>query len=197
MKEKKPIYKRVWFIVLVVFIVLGVISSLGDSEEKGETNKSENNSASNDNNEGANSKEKETSKQYRVGEVVKVGDVDYIVNSVTTSKTVGGQYLSETARGTYLIINLTVTNNGNDSLTVSSSLFKLLNGEKEYESDSGAGIYANEDAGFFFEDLNPDLSLTGNVVFDVTDEVIASPDLQLQVQTGFWGTETEVILLNG
>lgn len=32
-KNKKPIYKRAWFIVLVVFVVIGTISSMGNSDE--------------------------------------------------------------------------------------------------------------------------------------------------------------------
>lgn len=32
-KNKKPFYKRVWFIVLCVFIVVGAIGSMGDSED--------------------------------------------------------------------------------------------------------------------------------------------------------------------
>lgn len=181
-KVKKPFYKRAWFIVLIVIIGLGTISTLGgDGESSGG---------------GSSDSKKEEAKSFHVGEVVTVGDVEYKVNSVTTDSEVGGDYFTQTANGTYLIVNISVTNKGNEQLFVDSSLFNLIYGEKEYAADSTAGIYANDDASFFLENVNPDLTLTGNVVFDVTDEVISAEDLQLKVQTGSWGTETELIYLN-
>ncbi len=139
---------------------------------------------------------KESSNNYSVGDVVKVGDVEYTVNSISTSKEVGSSFLTEQSKGTFLVVNLTVKNNGSDELMVHSSLFNLVNGDKEYASSGTASIYANENADFFLEMVNPDLSLTGNVVFDISDETIESKDLQLKVQTGIFGTETELIYLN-
>lgn len=77
-----------------------------------------------------------------------------------------------------------------------SNFFTLLKGKTEYSSDSSAGIYANDQADFFLSEVNPENSISGNVVFDVTQETIDNPELQLQVQTGVFGTEKEVISLN-
>lgn len=33
-KNKKPIYKRAWFIIIVLFVLIGVISSIGGEESK-------------------------------------------------------------------------------------------------------------------------------------------------------------------
>ncbi len=188
-KIKKPFYKRIWFIALVVIIGISVIGGSGSDEGSTKT-------ASDKKTEEKQEEKQEEAVTYHVGDVVTVGDVEYTVNSISTQKEVGNDYLKETAKGTYIIINVSVTNNGNEELMVDSSLFTLVNGEKEYGTDSGAALYVNEDASFFLENINPDLTLTGNIVFDVSDEVIASEELQLQVQTGFWGTETELIYLN-
>lgn len=188
MKEKKPIYKRVWFIALIVIIVISVGSSFGGDSKSSSSNNAEKTSSE--------KTTKNEEKSYHVGELVVVGDVEYIVNSISTAKTVGGEYLSSNSKGTYLLINVTVKNNGNKELYVDGSLFKLVNGEKEYDSDSSAGMYANESGTFFLENINPDLSTTGNVVFDVSDETISAEDLQLRVQTGAWGSEKELIYLN-
>lgn len=195
MKEKKPFYKRVWFIVLVVLVIGGVAISGGDSDDESSSVNSNEKEESTKNDKKSDENEKEET-VYHVGDIVIVGDVEYVVNSISTSKSVGSQYLSAEAKGTFLIVNVTVKNNGNEELMVDSSFFTLINGEKKYESDSTAGIYANENADFFLEYVNPDLSLTGNVVFDVSDEIISSEELQLKVQTGAWGTETELIYLN-
>lgn len=84
---------------------------------------------------------------------------------------------------------------------VDSSFFKLKRGGKTYEADAAASLSANqgEDGNitnsFMAQDLNPDSEMSGKVVFDVTPEIAEATDLQLQVQTGAFGTETELINL--
>lgn len=174
-------------ILMLTLSIISMFSLVGCEETNSSDSETSNNNKA---------EEKEEAVTYHVGDVVVVGDVQYTVNSISTQKEIGSEYLKETAKGTYIVINVSVTNNGNEELMIDSSLFNLINGEKEYSADSTAGLYANQDVSFFLENINPDLTLTGNVVFDVTDEVIASEELQLQVQTGFWGTETELIYLN-
>lgn len=131
-----------------------------------------------------------------IGQTAAVGDVSYMVNGVETASSLGSEYFGETAQGTFLLVNVTVTNNGNEALDVSDSFFALVNGEKTYDSNTMAAVHANENGeSFFVKSINPDLSLTSYVVFDVPESVIESTEKQLQVQTGFWGTETGLINL--
>lgn len=199
-KIKKPFYKKVWFWVVVV-IVFGVFGSMGGEDEVAETNTEA--ASSETNVEATESTKEETApteeaepvvEAYGVGEEVKVGDVTYVVKDVQTATNVGGEY-GENSKGTYLVIDISVTNNGSEALMVSDDFFKLLNDGKTYESDATAGIYANETNSFFLESINPDLTMDGKVVFDVSDAVIESTTKQLQVATGFWSTETELINL--
>lgn len=129
-------------------------------------------------------------------ETIKVGDVEYVVNSKSTAKTVGNKHFGNTANGTYLIVNVTVKNTSKKPITVDSNYFKLLNGDAEYSDDGSAGMYINENVKFFLSKVNPGSSITGNVAFDVSDDVVNSSDLQLQVQTGTWGTEKGTISLS-
>ena len=183
---KKPFYKKVWFWVLAVIVVIIVANMGGDTEEdKG-------NKEATGTSEPAKEKAKEEVKVAGIGEVVKVGDVEFTVNGTSTAKNVGGEY-GQDAQGTFLVADVTVKNVGSESITTDASFFKLVSGEKTFDADSTAGIYANPNSGFFLEQINPDLSATGKVVFDVSDEVIANPELLMQVQTGFFGTETGTI----
>lgn len=194
---KKPFYKKVWFWVVAVILVIIIANAGGEDattptetadsgkETTVETSASTKSPAKKD-------APKEKAKVSGIGEVVKVGDVEFTINGVSTAKNVGGEYGSK-SQGTYLLLDTTVTNKGNEAITTDSSFFKLMVGEKTYEADSSASIFANEDTNFFLEQVNPDLSATGVVVFDVSDEVIANPDLLLQVSTGFFGTETGTI----
>lgn len=134
-------------------------------------------------------------KMGSVEQPLRVGDVEYTVHSYKTADSVGGEYLNQKANGVYLIVNVTVKNLGKKPLSVDSDYFELRKGDSEYESDSTAGLYANEDGKFFHDKINPDGELTGNVVFDVTKETADASDLMLQVQTGAWGTQKGLITL--
>jgi hypothetical protein len=78
MKKKKPIFKRVWFWVLLVLLVGCVGSSMGsDSKNGGEKVGSTSTKQTTE-------KAKKTT-YYKVGDIVKVDDVTYTLKSVTTT----------------------------------------------------------------------------------------------------------------
>ena len=209
--KKTPFYKKWWFILLVVLIAYGAVtkgkgsitSNNSTSNSTATQTTSSTDQATNDKkeetavSEESKSAEKKSAEQAipKIGEVTKVGDVEYIVNSKSVSQNVGGEYW-KTANGSYLILNVTVKNSGKKSITVTDDFFKLLKGDTEYETDSVAGMYANEEGKFFLSELNPENSITGNVVFDLNSETANAPGLVLQVQTGVWGTQKGKINLD-
>lgn len=215
---KKPFYKRWWFIGgAVVLVVIGAMPSNKSSDnqssdvktvissKKNQTDETTDNDKNSDAMEKIFKKAKNETKAEKkskqletvsVGQPIRVGDVEYTVNSHTTTDKVGNEYLNKTANGVYLIVNVTVKNLGDDALTVTDNFFKLIKDDKEYESDSTAGIYANNDSKFFLDKVNPEGSVTGNIVFDVTKETVDAGNLKLQVQTGAWGTQKGLINLN-
>lgn len=137
---------------------------------------------------------------FRIGDVANVGDMTYKVLAVDTASEVGPSFSVTKAKGTFVVVQLEVTNNANDAAMVDSSFFKLKSGEKSFEADSMASLWANtaedgSNGSFILENLNPDLTMSGIVVFDVSDSVAAATDNKLVAQTGFWGTESIDILL--
>ena len=194
--QKKPFYKRVWFIVLVGLFVIGGLQSVLGGGSNSSTSSSQDTSTTTQTTTEASASSSEKSEEvtYSIGQEVPVGDVVYIVNSKEVNTNVGGEF-GKTANGIFLVLNVTVKNNGKEAITVTDDFFTLLKGDVEYKSDSTAGIYANQDANFFLTEVNPENSVTGNVVFDITEETANDPSIQLRVQTGFWGTETGVINL--
>lgn len=175
-----------WQIVLIIIVVVGVLGSLmGGSDDSSQPKK-----------EGETTQEEKTieEKTYKMKETVKVGDVEYVVSSQKVDKKVGDKYLNHKAQDTYLIIDISIKNLGNEELTVSNSFFTLLNGEKEYKTDSDGSIYLGEDS-MIYKDVNPDVTLKGKIIFDVPEAIANSKDNVLKVQTGVWGTETENIAL--
>lgn len=191
---KKPIYKKVWFWIVIIIVVSGAALSGGSSTS------SETPQISKDNNTAKKEENKpQEVKAYKIGDKVAVGDVEYIVKKVSKKNEVGPSIAPTSAKDTFVVLKISVKNNGSKSIMVDSTFFKLLSNGKEFEADSMASMSANQnDNGeiknsFFYESLNPDVSLSGYVVFDVSNSLASANDLQLQVQTGIFGTEKEII----
>lgn len=214
MKKGKPFYKRVWFWILVVIViaVLGNLatgkgsdnSSSEDSDSSSQTSKVADSKESKESSSSSSSSEKteKAEKAYKVGNKVTVGDMEYTVNKLSVTKTVGPTDFPTTAKGTFLVVNLTVKNIGKKSVTVDSSFFKLLDNGKEFSADSSGSMTANQDDtgnisnSFFLQELNPGVELSGNIAFDVSEDQANSQTTVLQVQTGAFGTQKGKISLH-
>lgn len=168
-------------VVVVIVIVIAIISAvMGGGDSGGESGSS-----------------KDEKQEYAIGEKVKVDDLEYTVNSIERADTVGGQYTSSTADGKYIVADVTVKNNGNESITIDTELFKILNGDATNGADAAASTEANpSDIGFFLEQLNPSSEKTGKVVFDVSEKTAQSDKLKMQVSSGMFGTKKANINLN-
>lgn len=140
--------------------------------------------------------EEEADEVVGVGEPLEVDGVEFTVNEWYQADTVGSDFMVSEANDTYIVMNVSVVNNQNEAITIDSNFFKIIEGERVFEPDSSASMDANDDGiGLFLEEINPGSSRTANVVFDVTQDVVDSTEKQLQVQSGFWGTETGIINL--
>lgn len=209
-KVKKPFWKKWWFWVIVVIVIGAAANSGGEDNSQTTSNEPKTQEASTTaekpktepkKEEPKKEEPKQEEKYFGIGQEVKVGDMTYKINGKEAADQVGPSVLPEKATGKFIVIDVTLKNNGNEAVTVDASFFKLKRGEKTYEADSAASMSANQgedgsiENSFFLQELNPDSEITGKVVFDVATEVAAAADLQLQVQTGIFGTETEVINL--
>ena len=134
--------------------------------------------------ESSNVGETETEEQslvHEVGESFVVGSgaqsIEYIVNDVYGI----GDYIGSdpdfgtTPDGLFVVVSLTLTNVGDESLDITTNLLKLIDGEdREFEADTEAGIYADGDSRISaepisFDQLQPGLSVTRSVIFDVPE----------------------------
>jgi hypothetical protein len=188
----KKFFKFGCLSVIGVFVLLVIIAVVVSPESDTDT-ASEPASTTTDTSEKPKEK-KEAPKEEKVagiGEEIIVGKVHFVVNEISTTDNVGGEY-GVNAQSQFLVANVTITNEKDEAITVDSNFFKLKSGKRTYESDGSAGVYANENADFFLTNVNPGVALTGNVVFDVPADLA---DPQMQVQTGLFGTETGVINL--
>ena len=200
-KAKKPIFKKWWFWLIVVIVIAGAVGGGNkDKTKKADTEKTA--KVETKESKAEKSSPKKSEKQvFRIGQDVTVGKVVYRVDGKEVADTVGNEYVNSTAKGKFLVLNVTVTNNGDKAIAVTDDFFKLYKGKTEFKADTTATMYANQaangdSAAFFLQELNPESTLSGKVIFDVSEDTINDPSTQLQVQTGIWGTQTEKINLN-
>lgn len=112
-----------------------------------------------------------------VGQRVRVDALYWDVTSVDTAKTLGDQTygLGEKADGTFVVVNLKVTSDKNESATLTDEAVQLEIEGNTYKADSDGTIAAIGDGQnpLFFEDIGPDATLKSKVVFDVPDSKLA------------------------
>ena len=164
--KKTPFYKKWWFILLVVLIAYGAVTKGGGSITS--------------NNSTSNSTATQTTSSTDQATNDKKGETAVSEESKSTEKKSVAQAMPKIGE---------VTKVGDVEYIVNSK-------SVSHETDSVAGMYANEEGKFFLSELNPENSITGNVVFDLNAETANASGLVLQVQTGVWGTQKGKINLD-
>lgn len=126
------------------------------------------------------------------GESVRVDALIWRVEGARTTKTLGNQEfgLGEKADGRFLVVTLQVRSDRDESATLTNDVVQLEVNGNTYDTDTEgtvAAAGAGEDP-FFLEDIGPDSTTTGKVVFDVPPSVL-SEKLELRFnELGFGST---------
>lgn len=130
-----------------------------------------------DGNSGDGSGESDSTPTHEIGEAFTVGSgdstVEYTVSSASSYSEIGGEFSSEEANGVFLVVQLEMTNQTGETIDVSSNHLKAVDAEdNQFDADAGASVYVESDPridaeGISFEQLNPGLTTSGAVVFDV------------------------------
>ncbi|MCM3782127.1 DUF4352 domain-containing protein [Neobacillus mesonae] len=196
-KTKKPIWKRWWFWVLIVIIVIAAVNSGGEGSKTADS--SATTSGSQDSTEAqstaSNKSEEEPAQAFKVGDQVEAGTFTYTVKSVKEQTKIENILGDKTTEGKFVVVELNVKNNDKEARYADTSMFRILANGNEYEPDSELDMYVNDDGlGFFLESINPGLSKTGFVAFELGGDV-NSYDLQVSSGMGWSGGEYQTIKL--
>jgi len=109
-------------------------------------------------------------KTFGIGDKVRGGDLEFTVNSMKCGiSQVGSAYLNTKAQGTFCRVNITVKNVTKSAHTfhADSTVTAQDAAGRTYDADGEAGIYGNDDAQGFLDEINPGNSVKANVYFDV------------------------------
>ena len=145
-----------FFVFILVIIVISATSS--GSNKGGSSN-------------GATSAQTSQTQTAKVGSTVNDGDLAFTVQSVDTAQTVGNSFSQKTAQGQYVILTVKIQNNGKDTKTINASDFTVVDsqGRKyDYSTDGQTAMEMTDGStSFFLQQIQPSLSVTGKIVFDV------------------------------
>ena len=131
--------------------------------------------------------------QAGIGDPVRDGKFEFTVTRFDCSKkTIGSAYLKKKAQGKFCVVTLNVKNIGDEAQMFAGGNQKAYDAAgAEYENDSTAEIYANENAETFLNDINPGNRVTGKVVFDVPASAVLTT---LELHDSFWSGGVKVSL---
>ena len=150
------------FLVIIVFFVF--IIAVGSGKNSGSTSTTNSNSSSGNSNTPA-------VQTAKVGATVNDGDLAFTVQTVDTAQTIGNSFTQKTAQGQYVILTVKIQNNGKDTKTINASDFNVVDSQgRKYDYSTDGQMAMEETDGttsFFLQQIQPSLSVTGKLVFDV------------------------------
>ncbi|CCO11269.2 hypothetical protein BN424_1828 [Carnobacterium maltaromaticum LMA28] len=141
---------------------------------------------------GVMTKNKHENVTYKVGDVISIGKINYKVNNfeIRNSNDMTGR--------NDLIVSIDVTSMSEESEKASfEDSFVLQIGEKTFEADSTRSGNANAGSNpFRYNQLNPDQTLQGFVVFNISKDQAESKKFDLLIKEGSFSSEEATVKLN-
>lgn len=111
---------------------------------------------------------KPAKKEPGVGSPVRDGKFEFTVTKVKTGvKSVGDQYLSKQAQGSFVLISVTVKNIGDKAQTMFDDNQKLRDADgREFSADTEAAIHLKNND-LWLKEVNPGNTATGTLIYDM------------------------------
>ena len=181
--------QRNWFAkhkvltVILVLILIGMASSSGN--KGGSSNSSNSGSTKNESN----------NVVAKIGDAVTANDLSFTVTDISKAKSLGNSYSKKESQGTFNVITLNIKNTGKETATIDSSMMKITDSQgrkfdRSIEGQTAKGLSQGK-VDLFLQQVQPGLSVTGEIVFDLPDD---ATDLKLLVKGSMFGTEKQISL---
>jgi hypothetical protein len=157
-------------IILIVLIIIGALSgNKGGSNNKTGTS--------------SNNKTNDAQKIASLNETVQDGDLAFTVLAVNKSKTLGNSFSQKTAQGMFYVVTIKIENKGNKTMTFDASMAKVKDDqgrefERSVDGQTAKGLSQGQ-VDLFLQQIQPSLSVTGDLVFDLPDN-LKNPVLNLK-----------------
>lgn len=134
---------------------------------------------------------KEETKFYKEGQEIKIGYTSYLVTKSWYAKELSDDsgFLHEKPDGIFLLVQIKVTNKDKEARMIAP--FKLVD-QKQAEYESSSKGFLNKKSLGILDNLNPNVSKEGYLVFDLPKE---KNNYQLKVSGGYWSNENALVKL--
>lgn len=174
--------------ILVVIILVVAIGSSGGSSNSG--------SSSNTGSSAVQEQKKNDEKVIaKIGEVAQSSDLAFTATGVKDAQSLGNSFTRKDAQGVFKIVTLKIENTGKETKTIDSSMIKLRDSqgrtfERSIDGQTAKGL-AQGQVDLFLQQVQPSLSVTGEIVFDIPKD---AEGLVLEVRGGLFATAAEIKL---
>lgn len=180
-KAQRPWYKKKrWVlslgVIVLIVIVAGTSSSGTTSNGSTAGDRAAQSSAGHANQSGG-----ADGTSGRVGQKLTNAGTTYEVTKVTTAKTIGDRELvGARADGTFVIADLALTNNKDETKTFTSSSAHLLTSDGDQYEPSDKTVLAFGDGSLLLKDIQPDLTAHGKLAFDLPPSKLSGSRLVVE-----------------
>ncbi len=104
----------------------------------------------------------------------------YKVTSVRTAKALGDGYTRVEANGTFLVLNVSLTNGKNKPATILSNALQVIGNNGSSYSTSDDAWLAVSDQLILLEEIQPGLTESGTLVYDLPSDAVAGAQLEVR-----------------
>ena len=156
--EKKPWYKK-WYIILIIVIV--ALAAIGSQANKNNSSSS-NNSTSSSSSSSSSNKESDVKESYKVGEEITFDKHTLKVNDI--KKSAGSEYDKAKEGQEFVIVNVTITNNGDEKISYNPFDFKMQNSQGNITNHTFTTV--NNDTSLNSGELAPGGKVSGTIAFE-------------------------------
>jgi hypothetical protein len=125
---------------------------------------------------------------FQIGDTFKLGDLQYKVNNVRTT-TGSNEFMKPKDGNTFLLIDMTIENQGNQEASISSMLsFKLVDKDGRSQ-DLGLGAMT-EAKGKLDGAITPGRKMTGELGYEI---LLAAQEFELEIKTDLFDNSTAIV----
>jgi hypothetical protein len=170
-KRKKNIFTKWWFWVIVI-VLIGII---GSNMEKNDKEKESKQQLDVKQEKEQKKKEGQLEEKIGIGQILQTSYFDVVVNKVSLQSSVKtGNEFADLAReqgNMYLILNVSFKNTDKESRTLISEGSVWINYNNiDYQFDKSETVML-EGWGLFFDQINPLVTKTTNIVYKIPTEI--------------------------
>jgi hypothetical protein len=172
-KAQRPWWKKKRYIFSIGIVLLVIVIAASSSSDSGSGGGS------------GSSEQADAGKSGSVGDTLTNAGTTYKVTSANTAGTIGDPDLGGArADGTFVIVDLELTNNKDETKTFTDSSARVVTSDGKAYETSDKTVLAFGDDSLLLRDIQPDLTARGKLAFDIPPAKTSGAKLVIE---DLWG----------